>query len=382
MVTPKTQPKIFPSIRVIGVGGSGCRAINQMIKEGIRGVEFIAINSDAQSLLHSNAATRIQIGNNLTSGLGTGGNPDIGLRAAEESATSLIEAIQGADLVFIVAGLGGGTGTGAAPVVARIAKEHGALTIGIVTLPFSFEGKKRQKSAQAGLDAIKEYTNTLIAIPDDRLLQIMDKRANLNDAFHLADDILRHGVQGVSELLTAPGLINLDFADVRRILAEGKLAQMAIGRANGEERARKAAEQVISGQFFDNSILGNVRSILVSILGSPTMTMAEVNQAIAIFREALHPDVQLVLGTIVNPNLDNEIHITLIAVGMDEYASPRKLIHDLDSEHVHQAAQENVSWSDDITADLDIPSFLQHRSHLQGDSSTDAPPPEEKPKRN
>ena len=382
----KTQPKIFPCIKVVGVGGGGCRAINQMIKEGIPGVEFIAINSDAQSLLLSNAATRIQIGKNVTSGLGAGGNPDIGRKSAEESIGSLYEALKGADMVFITAGMGGGTGTGATPIVAQIAKELGALTVGMVTRPFSFEGKKRQKSAQAGLDAIKEYANTLIAIPDDRLLQFMDKHASLNDAFRMADEILSQGIQDISKLVTAPGLINLNFSDVKNILSDGGASLMAIERASGNERARKAAEQAISSQLFDLSLDG-ARSVLFNATGGPDMTLLEVNQAAAIIRENSHPDVNMVFGAVIDPNIGDEIRITMIATGTDEYNDPHEITHTRHSENIYVTTPSRENdlaelelWSGNINnaEGLDIPSFLRNRPRLQGDPSTDAPPPEEK----
>ncbi|MEK6573140.1 MAG: cell division protein FtsZ, partial [Chloroflexota bacterium] len=242
---PNAQADSFARIKVAGVGGGGSNAINRMIEEGLSGVEFIAINTDAQALLLSNAPRRIRIGDKLTRGLGAGGNPEKGQKAAEESQEELYESMRGSDMVFITAGMGGGTGTGAAPTVAQIAKELGALTIGVVTRPFTFEGAKRINTAEAGIQKLKEQVDTLIVIPNDRLLQIVDKRASLNDALRTADDVLRQGIQGISELITVPGLINLDFADVRAIMAEGGAALMAIGRASGEDRARMAAEAAI-----------------------------------------------------------------------------------------------------------------------------------------
>ena len=237
----RNQGETFARIKVIGVGGGGTNAVNRMIEEGIQGVEFIAINTDAQALLLSKAQTRVRIGDKLTRGLGAGGNPEVGRESAEESAEDLYSVLKGSDMVFITAGLGGGTGTGAAPIVAQVARDVGALTIGVVTRPFSFEGNKRVSSAEEGMEKLKEHADTLIVIPNDRLLQIVDKRVGLQDSFKIADDVLRQGIQGISELITVPGLINLDFADVRTIMSEGGAALMAVGRASGEDRARKAA---------------------------------------------------------------------------------------------------------------------------------------------
>ena len=243
------QVETFARIKVIGVGGAGQNAVNRMIAEGLAGIEFISVNTDAQALLLSNASTRVRIGEKITRGLGAGGNPDVGRKSAEESAEELYEVIKGADMVFITGGMGGGTGTGAMPIVAQISKEVGALAIGVVTRPFSFEGSRRSQSAEGGIGKLKEHVDTLIVIPNDRLLQLVEKRASLQESFKLADDVLRQGIQGISELITIPGLINLDFADVRTIMSEGGAALMAVGRAAGEDRARKAAEMAISSQF-------------------------------------------------------------------------------------------------------------------------------------
>ncbi len=241
-INSQPQSESFARIKVVGVGGGGCNAVNRMISEGMQGVEFIAINTDAQALLLSQAKTRVRIGDKSTRGLGAGGNPEMGQKAAEEFAEELYEVLRGSDMVFVTAGLGGGTGTGAAAVIAQVAKEVGALTIGVVTRPFTFEGARRAKSAEGGITRLKEHADTLIVIPNDRLLQIVDKRASLQDAFRIADDVLRQGIQGISELITVPGMINLDFADVRAIMSEGGAALMAVGRASGEDRARIAAE--------------------------------------------------------------------------------------------------------------------------------------------
>lgn len=307
----------FAQIKVVGVGGGGGNAVNRMINEGLGGVEFIAINTDNQALMLSKAKTRVRIGEKLTRGLGAGGNPEIGKKAAEESADELYEILRGADMVFIASGMGGGTGTGAAPVVAQIAKELGALTIGVVTKPFTFEGTRRMQFAEAGIENLKSQVDTLIVIPNDRLLQIADKRASLQQAFSLADDVLRQGIQGISELITVPALINLDFADVRTIMSEGGAALMAVGRASGDERARRAAEMAISSGLLDVTIDG-ARGILFNITGGPDLSLFEVNEAAAIIKESAHPDVNLIFGAQIDDNMGDEVRITVIATGFEQ----------------------------------------------------------------
>jgi len=313
MVLPESN---FATIKVIGVGGGGGNAVNRMIDEGLGGVEFIAVNTDSQSLLLSKARTRVRIGDKLTRGLGAGGNPEIGRKAAEESADELYEVLRGADMVFITGGMGGGTGTGAAPVVAQVSKELGALTIGVVTRPFTFEGSRRIAAAEMGIEDLKGKVDTLIVIPNDRLLQIVDKRASLNDAFRMADDVLRQGIQGISELITVPGLINLDFADVRTIMSEGGAALMAVGTASGEDRARKAAEAAISSSLLDVTIDG-ARGILFNVTGGPDMSLFEVNEAAAIIKETSHADVNLIFGAVIDENMRDQIRITVIATGFE-----------------------------------------------------------------
>lgn len=312
----QTMSEAFARIKVIGVGGGGCNAVNRMIDEGLTGIEFITVNTDAQALLCSKAGTRVRIGDKVTRGLGAGSNPDIGRKAAEESAEEIYEVLKGSDMVFVTAGLGGGTGTGAAPIISQISKEIGALTIGVVTRPFTFEGTKRQQSAEVGLNKMKEVADTLICIPNDRLLQIVDKKASLQDAFQKADDVLRQGIQGISELITVPGLINLDFADVRTIMSEGGAALMAVGQASGEDRARLAAEQAITSKLLDITIDG-ARGILFNVTGGPGMTLYEVNTAAAIIKETAHPDVNLIFGAVVDENMGDDLRITVIATGFD-----------------------------------------------------------------
>ncbi len=374
----------FARIKVIGVGGGGCNAVNRMIDEGLSGIEFITVNTDAQALLLSKASTRVRIGDKSTRGLGAGGNPEMGRKAAEESAEELYEVLKGSDMVFVTSGLGGGTGTGAAPIVAQIAKECGALTIGVVTRPFTFEGSRRQASAEQGISKLKEHADTLIVIPNDRLLQIVDKRASLQDAFRTADDVLRQGIQGISELITVPGLINLDFADVRAIMSEGGAALMAVGHANGEDRARIAAEAAISSQLLDITIDG-ARGILFNVTGGSNLTLFEVNQAAAIIKETAHPDVNLIFGAVLDPNMGDEIRVTVIATGFDR-AGVRTVVEqpypvELQSSQPrprqveHTAAPKTNAnpvpapsefaprvWN---TEDLDVPAFLRNRTNSQ-----------------
>src|SRR5512139_888829 len=320
------QSESFARIKVIGVGGGGCNAVNRMIDEGLQGIEFIAVNTDGQALLQSKAQVRVRIGDKVTRGLGAGGNPETGRKSAEESAEELYEVLKGSDMVFVTSGMGGGTGTGGAPTVAQIAKEVGALTIGVVTRPFTFEGSRRITTAEAGIVKLKEQSDTLIVIPNDRLLQIVDKRSNLQDAFRMADDVLRQGVQGISELITVPGLINLDFADVRTIMSEGGAALMAVSSAKGEERAKEAAEKAISSQLLDITIDG-ARGVLLNVTGGPDLTLFEVNQAAAIIKETAHPDVNLIFGAVIDQNMKDEIRITVIATGFERTGVPRSVMN-------------------------------------------------------
>jgi len=320
MLTPGEN---FAQIKVVGIGGGGSNAVNRMISEGLGGVEFIAINTDNQALNLSKSKTRVRIGDKLTRGLGAGGNPEIGRKAAEESADELYEVLRGADMVFIAGGMGGGTGTGASPVVAQIAKELGALTIGVVTKPFTFEGHKRSQSAEAGIEALKSQVDTLIVIPNDRLLQIADKRASLQQAFSLADDVLRQGIQGISELITVPALINLDFADVRAVMSEGGAALMAVGRANGDDRARRAAEDAISSRLLDVTIDG-ARGILFNVTGGADLSLFEVNEAAGIIKESAHPEVNLIFGAQIDESMGDEVRVTVIATGFEQSRVARR----------------------------------------------------------
>ncbi len=332
----------FARIKVIGVGGGGQNAVNRMIEEGIDGVEFIAANSDAQALTLSKAPIRVRLGDKLTRGLGAGGDPEIGRKAAEESSDELYNVLKGADMVFVTAGMGGGTGTGAAPIVSQVAKECGALTIGVVTRPFTFEGGRRAQAAEAGIAKMKEHAHTLISIPNDRLLQIADKKSSLQDAFRMADDVLRQGIQGISELITVPGLINLDFADVKAIMSEGGAALMAVGRGSGEDRAKTAAEQAISSQLLDITIDG-ARGVLFNVTGGPNLTLFEVNQAAAIIRETAHPDVNMIFGAVIDPEMGDEIRVTVIATGFERSGVPRRALERLTSRTERPASRSNTS---------------------------------------
>ncbi|MHB0989632.1 MAG: cell division protein FtsZ [Bellilinea sp.] len=374
------QAESFARIKVMGVGGGGCNAVNRMIDEGRGGLEFVTVNTDAQALLLSKAPTRVRIGDKGTRGLGAGGNPEVGRKAAEESAEELYEVLKGSDMVFVTSGLGGGTGTGAAPIVAQIAKEVGALTIGVVTRPFAFEGARRQQSAELGITKLKEHADTLIVIPNDRLLQIVDKKVSLTEAFRTADDVLRQGIQGISELITVPGMINLDFADVRAIMSEGGAALMAVGHASGEDRARVAAEMAISSQLLDITIDG-ARGILFNVTGGNNLTLFEVNQAAAIIKETAHPDVNLIFGAVIDPNMGEEVRITVIATGFDRPSSgrsplletrpaAREATQPIAASSLTNKAERPAPTSTPIefqphvmnTNDLDIPAFLRNRS--------------------
>ena len=379
------QPESFARIKVVGIGGGGCNAVNRMIDEGLTGIEFIAVNTDAQALQFSKAKIRVRIGDKSTRGLGAGGDPRIGRMAAEESAEELYEVLKGSDMVFVTAGLGGGTGTGAAPIVAQIAKEIGALTIGVVTRPFTFEGTHRAKSAEEGASNLKEHADTLIIIPNDRLLQIVDKRSGLQDAFKVADDVLRQGIQGISELITIPGLINLDFADVKTIMSEGGAALMAVGQASGEDRAVKAAEQAISNQLLDVTIDG-ARGILFNVTGGDSLKLFEVNQAAAIIKETAHPDVNLIFGAVIDENMGENLRITVIATGFEGTsistavkkveanrslnAQQRPLPSMIDGDREEQDSANRKSTGENAyefptrinTDDLDVPAFLRNRN--------------------
>lgn len=310
-------------IKVIGVGGGGNNAVNRMIEHGVQGVDFIAVNTDAQALNLSKAEYKLQIGGKLTRGLGAGANPEVGKKAAEESREQLEEVLRGADMVFVTAGMGGGTGTGAAPVIATIARELGALTVGVVTRPFTFEGRKRQTQAIGGITSMKEAVDTLIVIPNDKLLQIVDKSTPMLEAFREADNVLRQGVQGISDLIATPGLINLDFADVKTIMSDKGSALMGIGIASGENRAVEAAKKAISSPLLETSIDG-AKGVIMNITGGTNLSLYEVQEAADIVQLASDEEVNMIFGSVINDNLNDEIIVTVIATGFsDDFTAPK-----------------------------------------------------------
>ncbi|MER7797670.1 cell division protein FtsZ [Microbacterium sp. NPDC096154] len=303
-------------IKVVGVGGGGVNAVNRMIELGLRGVEFIAVNTDAQALLMSDADVKLDVGRELTRGLGAGADPEVGRRAAEDHAEEIEQALAGADMVFVTAGEGGGTGTGGAPVVARIAKSIGALTIGVVTKPFSFEGRRRQSQAEAGVATLKEEVDTLIVVPNDRLLEISDRGISMVEAFATADQVLLAGVQGITDLITTPGLINLDFADVKSVMQGAGSALMGIGSARGADRAIKAAELAVESPLLEASIEG-AHGVLLSIQGGSNLGIFEINDAAQLVKEAAHPEANIIFGTVIDDTLGDEVRVTVIAAGFD-----------------------------------------------------------------
>jgi len=316
LIRPQTAS--FAKIRVIGIGGGGGNVVNSMIRESmIKGVDFIAINTDGQALLNSQASAKIQIGENLTKGLGSGGNPEIGQKSAEESREKIKELLEGTDMVFLTAGMGGGTGTGAAPIVAEVAKEVGALTVAVVTKPFTFEGTRRMVAAEEGIENLKDKVDTLIVIPNQRILEVVDKKLSLLEAFKIADSVLNHGVQGISDLITIPGLVNVDFADVKSIMSDAGSALMGIGIGVGENRAQHAARQATSSPLLEVSMEG-ARGVLFNIIGGQDITMAEVDEASKIITAAADPDANIIFGATIDESMHDQIKITVVATGFDE----------------------------------------------------------------
>jgi cell division protein FtsZ len=371
------------TIKVIGVGGGGNNAVNRMIEHGVQGVEFIAVNTDAQALNLSKAEIKMQIGGKLTRGLGAGANPDVGKKAAEESREQIEEALKGADMVFVTAGMGGGTGTGAAPVIAQISKDLGALTVGVVTRPFTFEGRKRQTQAAGGIGAMKESVDTLIVIPNDRLLEIVDKNTPMLEAFREADNVLRQGVQGISDLIAVPGLINLDFADVKTIMSNRGSALMGIGVATGENRAAEAAKKAISSPLLETSIDG-AQGVLMNITGGTNLSLYEVQEAADIVASASDQEVNMIFGSVINENLKEEIVVTVIATGFTEaevnptrpsrpsfgakpqaqphqqpqvQASPRR-----EMRREEPVQEVNTRSAVHVEEEIDVPTFLRNRN--------------------
>jgi cell division protein FtsZ len=339
------------SIRVVGVGGGGLNALQRMIDAGIQGVEFVAINTDAQQLAMSDATVKLQIGRELTSGLGSGADPDLGRKAAEDSIDRLRQVLKGSDLVFVTAGEGGGTGTGAAPVIARAARELGALTVGIVTMPFGFEGRRRTEAAQAGLDALQGGVDTLIVVPNDRLLEVLDRGVSMVDAFRMADDVLRQGVQGICDLITRPGVINLDFADVRTVMADSGTALMGIGMATGPTRGREAARRALDSPLIGQRIHG-ATGVLLSIMGPPELTLQEVTEAAEAVREAAVGGANIIFGTSVDESLGDQLWVTVIATGFERDVTSRR-------SEPERSRDRSPLRELEIDDDLDVPSFLR-----------------------
>lgn len=350
----------FARIKVVGVGGGGNNAVNRMIDAGLRGVDFISVNTDKQALFLSKANTKIQIGDKLTKGLGAGANPDIGEKAANESRDEIAMAIKDADLVFVTAGMGGGTGTGGAPVIAQIAKELGILTVGVVTKPFMFEGRKRMQHAERGIENLKGVVDTLVTIPNDRLLHIADKKTSMLEAFRIADDVLRQGVQGISDLIAVPGLINLDFADVKTIMMETGLAHMGIGKGSGENKAEEAAKQAISSPLLETSIEG-AKGVLLNITGGPDLGLQEVNTAAELIQSSADPEANIIFGAVIDENLKDELIITVIATGFEKTPVLKKPNKLLDASQVGEASARAAAAAREEEKDdgLDIPVFLK-----------------------
>lgn len=347
----------FATIKVIGVGGGGNNAVNRMIEAGLTGVEFISVNADAQALQHCKTNKCIQIGGKLTRGLGAGANPAMGEQAAQESREEILAALRGADMVFVTAGMGGGTGTGAAPVVAECAKEVGALTVGVVTKPFSFEGRRRQKQAEIGTANLKENVDTIITIPNDRLLQISDKKTSMIDAFRVADDVLRQGVQGISDLISVPGLINLDFADIKTIMTNTGSALMGIGYGTGDNAAGMAAEAAIKSPLLETSIEG-AKGVLLNITGGKNLGLLEVNEAAEVVSNAVDPDANIIFGAVIDERLGDEVRVTVVATGINENVSSSR-VNRFDGKGQSDEIAVKPAVESFKIKDLEIPSWMR-----------------------
>ncbi len=362
------HPNTFARIKVVGVGGAGGNAINRMVSSGVDGIEFVAVNTDAQALLNSEATVSVRIGDKLTKGLGAGGRPEIGERAAEESAENLAELLRGTDMVFITAGMGGGTGTGASPVIAKLAKAAGALTVGVVTKPFEFEGTRRRRSAEEGIAHLRETVDALITIPNERLLQMVDPKTPLTEAFRIADDVLRQGIGGISDLITKPGIINLDFADVKTIMRDAGSALMAIGHGHGDSRCIDAANEAIESPLLEMSIQG-ATGVLYNITGGSNLTLIETSEAAEIIRAAVDEDAEIIYGTSIDESLGDAVTITLIATGFDDrqpleegaslrrYGRDRERDRDRDRERARRIAQPPAPSQPAARQPVDSPVF-------------------------
>jgi cell division protein FtsZ len=356
-------PPTGARIKVIGVGGGGSNAVNRMIEAGIEGIEFLVANTDLQALKRSRAPIKIQLGSKLTKGLGAGANPEIGRNAALEDTEKIIEVLEGADMVFVTAGLGGGTGTGAAPIIASLATELNALTVAVVTKPFHFEGRRRMQQAEQGLQELRGCVDTVITIPNERLLHTVDRSMSLTDAFRMADDVLLQAVQGISDLITVPGLINLDFADVRAIMAGMGMALMGAGRARGENRALEATQQAISSPLLEEATIQGAKGVLINITGGPDLTLYEVNEASSIIREAADEDANIIFGAVIDENMRDEMKITVIATGFDKTAAD--LAGQSQVTTARYAAREEIPTRSVGTAradDLDVPTFIRKKA--------------------
>ena len=350
----RTSLESFAGIKVVGIGGAGCNAVSRMIQEGLKGVEFLAINTDAQALFLCDADQRIHIGGNITKGLGAGSDPEVGRKAIEENVDEIRQVLDGADMVFITAGMGGGTGTGASPILANIAQEVGALTVAVVTKPFSFEGRMRMMMAEKGINELKEKVDTLITIPNDRLLQVVDKKTGLIDAFRVADNVLRHGVQGISDIITTPGKINVDFADIQCVMRNAGSALMGIGVGTGEQRAVEAAKEAISSPLLEATIEG-AKGVLFNITGGEDMSLLEIHEAAEIISKSVDPDARIIFGAVVDERIEGEVRITVIATGFSgstEIGDTRRFMD-----------EEEITFRSSLSSeDFEVPAFLRRQS--------------------
>lgn len=356
MAEIKPSMEAFAQIKVVGVGGSGTNVVNRMVDTGVKGVEFIAVNTDTQNLQASKAHKKIHIGKTITRGLGAGADPEVGQKAAEESSEDIEEVLKGADMVFVTCGEGGGTGTGAAPVVASIARQVGALTVGFVTKPFAFEGEKRKRTSEEGVEELKEHVDTLITIPNDRLLQTIEKKTTMLEAFSVVDDVLRQGVQGISDLITIHGLINVDFADVKMIMSDAGSALMGIGMGSGENRAVEAARKAINSPLLELSING-AKGVLFNVTGGSDLGMFEIDEAAKVITEAVDPDANIIFGAVVDPSLSNELKITVIATGFETPKTTQ--VGAIESGK--SMFEEDTSFEEEAEDELEIPAFIRKR---------------------
>lgn len=349
----------FAKIKVVGVGGGGTNAIDRMIKAKVRGVEFIAVNTDAQCLHKSDASRKIHIGKSTTKGLGAGADPEVGKKAAEEATEDIVEALKGADMIFVTCGMGGGTGTGASPIIANIAREVGALTVGVITRPFGFEGDRRKEASEKGMENLRGKVDALITIPNDRLLQIIDKKTSLMQAFDVVDDVLRQGIQGISDLITVHGLINVDFADVKTIMENAGSALMGIGSGKGDTRAVDAARNAINSPLLELSISG-AKGVLFNITGSPDLGMHEIDEAARVITDAVDSEANIIFGAVMDSSLDDEVRITVIATGFEGVANAAP-VQPIETRRVSLDLEPDTHVNDEADEELDIPAFIRKK---------------------